>query len=87
VSKVVGSPLPDILYDGMVNPQKLSGGSLPPDLAIHISNNGNAGFADFDLASLGPDRPAGKTPKVVHDLALYGGELPPLEPVSIEGVK
>ena len=52
VSKVVGSPLPDILYDGMVNPEKLSGGSLAPELGIHIRNNGDADFANFDLASL-----------------------------------
>ena len=50
VSKVVGTPLPDILYDGMVNPRKLSGGCLPADLAIRIRNNGDAGFANFDLA-------------------------------------
>ena len=85
VSKVVGSPLPDILYDGMVNPEKLSGGSLAPELGIHIRNNGDADFANFDLASLASA--GGKAPKVVRDLKLYGGELPALEPVSIKGVK
>ena len=87
VSKLVGSPLPDILYDGMVDPRKLAGSSLPSALAVHIRNNGEAGFAKFDLAALGPDRAAGKAPRVVRDLTLYSGELPSLEPVSIEGVK
>lgn len=87
VSKVVGSPLPDILYDGMVNPQKVSGESLPPELAIRIHNNGDAGFANFDLAALGPHQPAGKAPKIVRDLKLYAGKLPSLTPVVIEGVK
>ena len=85
LSKVLGSPLPDILYDGMVNPEKLSGGSLAPELGIHIRNNGDADFANFDLASLAPA--GGKPPKVVRDLKLYGGDLPALEPVSIQGVK
>jgi parallel beta-helix repeat protein len=88
LSMVVGSPLPDILYDGMVNPRNLSGGMLPPELAVHIRDNGDAGFASFELAALGPNRPkAGNAPKIVRDLKLYSGELPALEPVSIEGVK
>jgi parallel beta-helix repeat protein len=92
VSKVVGSPLPAILYDGIVNPKYLAGGSLPPELGIHIRNNGNADFANFDAASLKAGAPggiaaAGKGPKIVRDLKLYDGELPALEPVSIEGVK
>ncbi len=92
VSKVVGSPLPAILYDGVVNPKYLAGGSLPPELGIHIRNNGNADFANFDAASLKACAPggiaaAGKGPKIVRDLKLYDGELPALEPVSIEGVK
>jgi len=92
VSKAVGAPLPDILYDGIVNPKNLSGGLLPRELGIHIRNNGDADFANFDASSLKPDAPgasaaAGKGPKIVRDLKLYDGELPALEPVSIEGVK
>ena len=86
--KVLDSPLPDILYDGMVNPAKLSGGALPPELGIHIRNNGDADFANFDLASLAPaGSSTGKQPKIIRDLKLYAGELPALEPVSIKGVK
>ncbi len=92
VSTVVGSPLPAILYDGIVNPKYLAGGSLPPELGIHIRNNGNADFASFDAASLKPGSPgavgaAGIGPRIVRDLKLYDGELPALEPVSIDGVK
>jgi parallel beta-helix repeat protein len=88
VGNVVGSPLPDIVYDGMVNPQKFSGGSVPAELGIHIRNNGDATFANFDLAALGTGGAgSGKKPNVVRDLKLYAGELPALEPVTIEGVK
>jgi len=92
ISKVVGSPLPAILYDGIVNPKYLAGGSLPPELGIHIRNNGNADFASFDASALmasppGATAAAGKGPRIVRDLKLYDGELPALEPVSIEGVK
>jgi parallel beta-helix repeat protein len=88
VGKVVGSPLPDILYDGMVNPQKLSGGSLPAELGLHVRDNGDASFANFDFGAIGADQTgSGKNPRIVRDLKLYSGELPALEPVSIEGVK
>ena len=92
VSNVVGSPLPAILYDGVVNPKYLAGGSLPPELGIYIRNNGDADFANFDAAWLkaaarGALAAAAKGPKIVRDLKLYNGELPALEPVSIEGVK
>ncbi len=90
VSKLLGSPLPAILYDGIVNPKHLAGGSLPPDLGIHIRNNGDADFANFDAAASKPahwPKTVGKPPKIVRDLKLYAGELPALEAVSIEGVK
>ncbi len=89
VSKVVGSPLPDILYDGIANPRKQTAGALPTDLAIHIRNNGDARFADFNGAALSAlgSLARGEAPKVVRDLNTYAGALPALEPVSIEGVK
>jgi parallel beta-helix repeat protein len=89
VSKVVGSPLPDILYDGIANPRKRTAGALPAELAIHIRNNGDARFADFNGAALSAlgSLVTGDAPKVVRDLKTYAGELPALEPVAIEGVK
>ena len=87
VSKLVGSPLPAILYDGIINPKYLTGGTLPPELGIHIRNNGDADFANFDAAALKASASGGKGPKVVRDLKLYDGQLPALAPVSIEGVK
>ena len=34
----LGVPLPDILYDGAVNPVKLVNGVLPPDQGLSIVN-------------------------------------------------
>ncbi|MFO0889976.1 MAG: parallel beta-helix domain-containing protein [Isosphaeraceae bacterium] len=94
VAQVVGSPLPDMLYDGMINPAKAKDGVLPKELAIHIRDNGEATFANFDAPGLRAATPAGsaaagagKGPKVVRDLKQYAGELPPLAPVVIEGVQ
>ena len=91
VSMAIGSPLPDILYDGSVDPAKTVSGALPEHLAIRIKDNGNAGFANFNAASLNaaaasareekPDQPA-----VPRSLKPYEGKISPLAPVSIEGV-
>ncbi len=90
----LGTPLPDILYDGVADPKKLVDGKLPDDRAIRVRNNGKAGFANFDAPALKAAAAAGEgktanppAPKIVRDLKAYDGELPALEPVSIEGVK
>jgi len=91
----LGTPLPDILYDGVADPKKLVDGKLPDALAIRIRNNGKAGFANFDAPALKAAAAPGAAdkdkkppaPKIIRDLKAYDGELPALEPVSIEGLK
>jgi len=92
VSNAIGSPLPDILYDGSVDPAKAVNGVLPENLAIRIRDNGNASFANFDAASL--DAAAISVsgdkaikPAIARSLKPYDGKVSPLAPVSIEGVK
>ena len=92
LASALGTPLPDILYDGVADPKKQVNGKLPDALAIRVRNNGKAGFASFDApalkASLAPGA-VGKAPapKIVRDAKAFDGELPALEPVSIEGLK
>src|SRR5262249_47394426 len=91
----LGTPLPDILYDGVADPKKLVDGKLPDALAIRIRNNGKAGFANFDAPALKASAAPGAAdkdkkppaPKIVRDPKAYDAELPALEPVSIEGLK
>ena len=82
--------MPDILYDGVVEPAKKVDGKLPTALAIHIRDNGDAGFANFDapalIASAAKDG-KGKAAHIVRDILEYNGPLPGLEPVTIEGMK
>ena len=88
LSKVLGATLPDILYDGIVDPKKQVDGKLPEALGIHIHDNGEAGFVNFDapaLAAAGSG--TGKAPNIVRDLKEYAGTLPNLQAVSIEGLK
>jgi parallel beta-helix repeat protein len=88
LSKVLGSPLPDILYDGIMDPKKLVDGKLPDSLALHIRDNGSAGFANFDAPALkAAAAGASKAPNIVRDVKAYSGTLPALTPVAIEGLR
>jgi parallel beta-helix repeat protein len=88
LTKALGSPLPDILYDGDADPKKLVDGKLPANLAIHIHDNGEAGFVNFDAPALAAAAGgSGKAPKIDRDLKAYAGVLPNLEPVAIKGLE
>ncbi|MGD9723045.1 MAG: parallel beta-helix domain-containing protein [Pirellulales bacterium] len=83
-----GEKLPDIAYDGVVDPKKAVEGQLPAELAIRIRNNGDADFINFDLAHVNMENPGESTnANISRDLKPYEGEMPKLEPVSIAGVK
>jgi parallel beta-helix repeat protein len=93
VSAMIGTPLPDILYDGSVDPAKTVNGALPEHLAIRIRDNGNAGFFNFNADSLldpaaapANDLSSNET-AIARSLKPYDGKISPLAPVSIEGVK
>ncbi len=82
--------LPDIIYDGVVDPKKAVDGELPKELAIVIRDNGDADFVDFDLPGMDISNPLEPKPgKISHDLTPYegNGEIPKIEPVTIAGVK
>jgi parallel beta-helix repeat protein len=90
LSKALGAPLPDILYDGIVDPKKQVDGKLPDSLALSIHGNGEAGFVNFDalaLAAATAGAGTAKAPNIVRDLKGYAAALPTLEPVSIEGLR
>jgi parallel beta-helix repeat protein len=85
---LVGTPLPDILYDGVIDPRKLANGKLPDEFAVRIHDNDGARFANFDGPHLpGPNDKGGKALKVERDLKPHAGSLPALSSVSIEGMK
>lgn len=78
----VGEQFPDIVWDGVVDAAKMENGETPARLRIYVANNGDADFANVDMASV----LAGKPPKIDRDLAHYAGALPePPRPVTIAG--
>ncbi len=79
--------LPDIVYDGVIDPEKAVDGKLPPEIAIRIRDNGDADFVNFDFAGIDLSDPTAPKPgEISTDLKPYEGEIPKLEPVKIAGV-
>ena len=66
--------LPDILYDGVIQPKDGKPGKTE-DAKICIDNNGNAGFLNYDAA--------GGFKKVVADVKAYKCSLPALTAISL----
>lgn len=76
LAPVVGKPMPAILFDGILNPKKLTAGKrLPDDLRICIQNNGDASFLNYDAG--------GKFKHPSRDLGQYNCSLAPLSAVNL----
>lgn len=54
LSPVIGTPFPDIFYDGITDDAKLVNGKLPAKFKSDIRNNGEATFCNVKLADLSP---------------------------------
>ncbi len=78
IGPVLGLPLPDILFDGVVAKDKLVDGELPDDLQMSIVDNGEATFANFNLSDLSPTNVARGRYKVSRDLSRYAKSRPPI---------
>ncbi|MFP6582673.1 MAG: parallel beta-helix domain-containing protein [Candidatus Hydrogenedentota bacterium] len=74
--------LPDIVWDGMVNPGKAVNGKLPKELGIYLKNNGDADYINLDLTPWWNDKNSNKPTSDIKELA---GELPALPAISIPG--
>jgi parallel beta-helix repeat protein len=88
MAAILGTPLPDIIWDGVVNEEKLVDGKLPVELRISIHDNtkedGEVTFGNLGgLPSLAD--PANATP--TRDLAPHREALPSVEPVTIAGAE
>ncbi|HVN06879.1 MAG TPA: parallel beta-helix domain-containing protein [Bryobacteraceae bacterium] len=76
LAPVVGKHLPEILFDGVVNPKQLTAAKrLPEDLRICIQNNGDASFMNYDAG--------GHFKHISRDLRPYTCSLAPLSAVNL----
>lgn len=83
-----GGGLPDILWDGIKNPDRIIDGELDPEARIYISGNtkedGELTFANLD-AQRAMANPL--EAEVKRDLSAHEGAHPRLEPIVLPGVE
>lgn len=76
IAEAVGKPVPSILYDGVIDPKKMTAGRrLPDDRRICIQNNGAATFLNYDAA--------GNLKKPSRDVKPYDCSRAPLPPIQL----
>ena len=75
LSDALGGALPDVLYDGVVDPKIRASAKGANPAQICIANNGTFSFLNFDLA--------GSFKHPLKDLAIYKCSLPALQAVVI----
>lgn len=75
-----GAPLPDIVWDGVMNPDKANAGKLPKDSWIYIRDNGDADFVNLDFETWATNKDQAKQNR---DLAEHAGSLPSIAPVNL----
>lgn len=89
MSAILGTPLPDIVWDGIVNEEKLVDGKVVPEAAISIHDN-TSDDGDVTFGNLGGLKslldPANATPST--DITPHQEHTPPsVKPVEIAGVQ
>ncbi|MEK7793805.1 MAG: parallel beta-helix domain-containing protein [Candidatus Hydrogenedentota bacterium] len=83
MAAAAGAPLPDVVWDGRLNREKLVGGKLPKDSNIYVSDNKHSGenqFANLDIDAFRADP---KTHKVQRDISAHKGGLSALPGVKL----
>lgn len=88
IMAVVGQPIPDIVWDGVVNPEKLQDGSVIPEAGLSIHSN-TKDEGDVTFVNLGGvdtlNNPLEAKPS--RDIDAYSEPFPSVAPVEIPGVE
>jgi parallel beta-helix repeat protein len=86
---VLGNPIPDIVWDGVVNPENMVDGRPINNTGISVHSNSKLDDAELTFANMGGlatlQNPL--EPQVTRDLAPYAEPFPPVAPVVIPGVE
>ena len=88
MKSVVGTPVPDIVWDGVANKEKVVDGVATKNSGISIHDN-RKGAGDVTFANLGGLATLADPGKgeIRRDLAAHAQPFPPVEPVVIPGVQ
>ncbi|WP_417384339.1 parallel beta-helix domain-containing protein [Gimesia sp.] len=84
LKSIVGTPLPEIVYDGLIDSRKLVDGKMPPEKSLRLSNNGEVRFLNIDFGNLNPVNIATGKYKPETDATAFTGTLAALKPVQLQ---
>lgn len=88
LDRVLGKPVPDIVWDGVVDKDKYPDEELPEERGIYVNENKKEG-GEVTFANLGGAQsvldPEHSNPK--WGASNHVGTLPPLKPVELEGLQ
>jgi parallel beta-helix repeat protein len=83
LAALVGTPFPEIFYDGVVNPKRLVNGKLPPEYGIRFERN-NAPFVNVHFDELTPEKVASGKIHLDRDIAAYTGSFSRLPAIQLK---
>lgn len=88
IALATSTPIPDVVWDGWVNKEKVAAGELPANSNILIGENkkegGELAFININAEEALKDP---LTAKSSRDISLHKGEITPLKPVSLGGIE
>jgi parallel beta-helix repeat protein len=91
---LIGTPYPDVIYDGIVNPAHVVDGQIKEGKGIYLENNKDADFVNlrFDLVKsptdlLDPPKAAEHKKSIVRDLSAVAGKTARRDAVKLDGVE
>jgi hypothetical protein len=84
---VLGKPMPEIIYDGILNPKRLVDGKVPDDMRVVFKDNGPVSVVNIHQDKMDPMNIAAHKDKVERNPKNLEGELKPLPPVKLPEVK
>jgi parallel beta-helix repeat protein len=88
IAKLTGTPVPDVIWDGIVDEKKYADGKLPAERGIYVHSNKKEG-GEVTVANLGglKNLVDFDKSKVNRDPKQFEGKLPHIAPAVIPGVK
>ena len=86
---VVGVPLPDVIWDGVYNEEKMNNGVLDNDARIIVQNNTKTDGGEVTMVSLAGVLNASdpESVEIIRDPAFFTGTAPAIAPVVLTGIE
>lgn len=84
LAPLTGGVLPDILFDGILNPEKQTGTATPnPGMPLRIRDNGDATFANVNISELSTENVTSGKYRILRDVEPYGADIPGIDAVTL----